>query len=265
MPSICGGRFQAPSRVPLKDKLWFLQYKRSMSEDQNLCKNNPFVPHRARPGRGGPCVLIYPHSKEAAKQVIRSISTKMGRQCISCHRYVTSPPQVNLHHRDGPPGPECRLPHHPAPCSWIGPKGQPCPYVHPPPAPPPSSLPPLPLSPPVTTSEASPEQLLLMRQLEQLRREKEEADKRSELLQVANENLRANQALLARQQMSPSFPISSVSSTATTTTSSFSSFSSRPSMGIGYTAGFGSTTMASSVSPVSVTASLAGVAQSLAA
>ena len=75
-----------------------------------------------------------------------------------------------------------------------------------------------------------------MQHLEQLRREKEEADKRAELLQVANDNLRVNQALLAKQQGSSS-PISSVSSTATTTTSSFSSFSSRPSMGIGFRAG----------------------------
>ena len=231
-----------------------------MPHQRNLCKNNPLIPYRARPGRG-PCVLTYPYNLETAKQVILNISTEMGRQCISCHRYITSPPQANLHHHGGPPGPECSLPHHPAPCSWIGPRGQPCPYVHPPPVTT-SPLPPLPLSPPAPSTQGD---LLLMQQLEQLRREKEDSDRRAELLQVANNNLRANQLLLAQQQVSSSLPISSVSSTATTTTSSFSSLSSRPAMGTGFSVGFGTTTMASSVASASVAASLTGAAQSLAA
>ena len=256
-----------------------------MVNSHPLCRNNPFVPYKARPGPR-PCVLQYPESLETAVSIIRSISNTedMVRQCISCHRYLTGAPRPDLGHGDAPSGPECSLPHHPSPCPWVGPRGQPCPYI------PPSALPPPPVSAPsasasstapVTTTVSNTEtpsgEHLLLQELQQLRREREEEARRVEQLTLANSNLRESQARLSVEnsqlrsvsssmpQVLSSLSTTSVSSTSTTATTTTSSLFSRPSMGVGYSAGFGGVIPSVSAGVSSVSVPLAGAAQALAA
>ena len=168
------------------------------------------------------------------------------RQCISSHRFLTGAPSLDLGHGDVPGGPECTLPHHPSPCPWVGPRGQPCPYI------PPAVLPPPPVSAPSnsatssvpTTSTVSisetPSGDHLLQELHRLRREKEEEARRVEQLTLANSNLRDSQARLSQQLQEQSqvpsslLPPSSISFTPTTVTSLLSLLSSQPAMGTGF-------------------------------
>ena len=153
-----------------------------MSKSHRLCRNNPFVPYRARAARN-PCILQYPYNISTAKDIIYSISSDLDRMrlCPGCHLYVTGAPSAELAHGEVPPGVKCNLPHHPSPCPWVDRNGQPCTYQHPPPAPPSGSLPPLPLSPAASqaptisqaTGGAPAGDQTLLQQLEELR-EKEE-------------------------------------------------------------------------------------------
>ena len=168
-----------------------------MSNTHALCRNNPLIPYRARPGRD-PCVLKYPEDLASAKVILRSISKfdKM-RQCSVCHLYVTGAPQAHLSHGAAPAGPGCTLPHHPSPCPWVDDRtGRPCQYVHAPPVPPLVSLTATTsaslLSPPVTISETQvggadsiPDQTALLRRLE-------EGARKVQLLELANTNLRGS-------------------------------------------------------------------------
>ena len=213
-----------------------------MSKIDFLCKHNPLIPWRARPGRG-PCVLHYPYDLATAKDILQSISNLDGmvRQCVSCHKFVTGAPHPDVGHQDGPAGPECNLPHHPPPCPWVNDRtGQPCSYI-PPSAPSLSST----VSPSVSTAPVTITEtpvggvLSLPEQMAQLRREREEEARRVELLTMANNNLRESQARMSQQlQLQQYSPAVSISSTATTTTSSLSSISRRPSMGIGFSSSF---------------------------
>ena len=180
-----------------------------MPPTHRLCRNNPYIPYRARPGPDE-CILEYPYSLETAKSIFNSLSTEVNklstevykmRQCSVCHRWVTGAPSPDVGHGDVAPGPRCTLLHHPAPCPWVGDKGQLCTYKHPLPAPTPVSLPPLPLSPAASVSAtysqavggAPAGDLTLLQQLEDMRREKEEQARRAEQLAVANANLLHNQ------------------------------------------------------------------------
>ena len=185
-----------------------------MVKTHPLCRNNPFIPYRARPGQGH-CVLEYPENLVTAREIILSIASEiMGRQCISCHRFITSPPRPELGHGDAPSGPECSLPHHPSPCPWVGPRGQPCPYISPPAVQqtPPVSAPPISVSSSasvtstVTTTETPSGDNLLLQELQQLRREKEEEARRVEMLELVNSNLRDSQARLSQQLQQQSQP-----------------------------------------------------------
>ena len=114
-----------------------------MPKQHRLCRNNPLIPFAARPGSGD-CVLHYPNSIEAAREIIDSISNfdNMVRQCVKCHKFITGAPHPDVAHGDAPAGPECSLDHHPLSCPWVDRHGQPCQFL------PLASLPPLPISPP---------------------------------------------------------------------------------------------------------------------
>ena len=128
----------------------------SMPETHALCRNNPLIPYRARPGQEL-CLLEYPYDLQTAKKIVYSLKKEVDRRmrlCSVCHRYLTltGAPTNALGHGEVAPGEKCTLPHHPSPCPWVDRLGQPCTYQHPPPAPPPGSLPPLPLSPAASQS-----------------------------------------------------------------------------------------------------------------
>ena len=177
--------------------------------------------------------------------------------------YGAASPEVG--HQDAPPGAECGLSHHPLPCPWVGERGEGCTYE------PGSLLLPSLLPPPATpaqlsanSSEAPGEDLTLLQQVEQLRREREEAARRANVLEVANQNLKENQDRLQREFLNLRFPNTSCTvTTSTTSSTSFSSLSTTTSMGTGFSAGFGIAIPSTSVSG-SVPGYLAGAAQQLA-
>ena len=110
-------------------------------------------------------------------------------------------------------------------------------------------------------------ELTVLQQLEDMRREKEEQERRAEQLAVANANLLHNQQQLSQEVLRQrvSIPLSS-SSTSTTTTATFSSLSSRPIMGTGFSSSFGTVTssaVVTSTSAASVGSGLAAAAQTL--
>ena len=151
-----------------------------MSASHSLVRNNPYLPFQCSiPGRDF-YYFKYPHTLRAAKLFLRTLppthlATAEMHQCSKCHRYVTGAPSPGLDHQGGVQGPLCALPHHPPICTWTDTRGNPCSFHF-------SSDP----------SDKSPTETPTQ-ELERLRREKDEASKRADLLQVANTNLRESQ------------------------------------------------------------------------
>ena len=150
------------------------------------------------------------------------------RQCVKCHRYVTSPPRPDLDHQAGAPGKNCLLPHHPSPCSYIDQKtGNPCDYIY-----------------PDTLQQeqqeqdviSSPDAASLQQQIHNLRQERAEQQHQLQLLQTTNRNLQQTQNhLLSQNFAAPS------SSFSTLTTNTITSTSPTPSMGTGFSQSFSTT------------------------
>ena len=181
------------------------------------------------------------------------------KRCRKCHYYSALAPTPELGHTGSNPGPNCNLPHYPSPCDWRDKDNSPCGYyvagqVHDqaennhnhvseePDRQRQESLLELGLGDSQRSggrgdiSGGISDVIALQEEIEKLRREKEEENRRSTLLETANQQLRENQRRLHQTNIDLQMPLL-VSTTATLTTSTVTTTTTRPMMGTGYSVG----------------------------